>query len=234
MDEFGGDIGIVGHGISVGHKPYTVIGVMPREFGVGIWGSYLVGSYDGSYEGMWVPRVPSPPGALNREAGPIIIARLKKDATLAQANAQLQPLSARFAAAYRAGAEGLKLYARSLEPGIDGQVRTVLLILLGAVGFVLLMACVNVTSLLVARSWTRQRELAIRKALGATRLRILRQLLAKSLLLALAGGALGLFLSVWSGAVPGDTVPFSCSDDFQWQSDSRMAPDICAAEKGTV
>jgi len=196
MDEFGGDIGIVGHEISVDHKPYTVIGVMPREFGAGMLWTYLDGRYDGSVHGMWVPQIPLPPGGPDR-GYPIIIARLKKDATLAQANAQLQPLSARFAAAYRADAEGLKLSAKSFDLGIDPQVRTGLLILLGAVGFVLLMACVNVASLLVARSWTRRRELAIRKALGATRLRILRQLLVESLLLALVGGALGLFLSVW-------------------------------------
>jgi putative ABC transport system permease protein len=196
MDEFGGDIDIVGHDTSVDHKPYTVIGVMPREFGAGILFSYQVDSYDGSVNGMWVPQIPLLSGTPNR-GYPIIIARLKKDATLAQANAQLQPLSARFAATYPAGAKGLKLFVKSFDLGIDPQVRTGLLILLGAVGFVLLMACVNVTSLLVARSWTRQRELAIRKALGATRLRILRQLLAESLLLALAGGALGLFLSLW-------------------------------------
>ncbi|MBZ5496249.1 MAG: ABC transporter permease [Acidobacteriia bacterium] len=203
MDTFGGDMGIVGHDISVDHKPYTVIGVMAREFGAGIGGYYWVGSNDGSGEDMWLPQVPPPPGALNRRAGPLVIARLKKDATLAQVNAQLQPLSARFAASYsavvakRAGPEGLNLFAQNFDLGINPQVQTGLLIILGAVGFVLLMACVNVTSLLVARSWTRQRELAIRTALGATRLRILRQFLAESLLLALAGGAVGLFFSIW-------------------------------------
>jgi putative ABC transport system permease protein len=196
MDEFGGDRNIVGHDITVDHKPCTVIGVLPKEFGAGILWPYLSGSYDGSVKGMWVPQIPLLSGTQNR-GYPILIARLKKDATLAQANAQLQPLSARFAEAYPAGAEGLKLSAKSFDLGIDPQVRTGLLILLSAVGFVLLMACVNVASLLVARSWTRQRELAIRKALGATRRRILRQLLVESLLLALVGGALGLFLSVW-------------------------------------
>ncbi len=197
MNEFGGDVGIVGHSISVNHNPYTVIGVMPREFGVGIHWSYLIGSDAASRDGMWVPWIQSPSVALNREASPIIIARLKKHATPTQADAQLQPLSARFAAAYPAGTQGLHLHARSLDPGIDPRVRTGLLILLGAVGFVLLMACVNVTSLLVARSWTRQRELAIRKALGATRPRVLRQFLSESLLLAMAGGAMGLFFSLW-------------------------------------
>ncbi|MBZ5495584.1 MAG: ABC transporter permease [Acidobacteriia bacterium] len=202
MDEFGGDPGIVGRDISVNQVPYSVLGVMPREFGAGIYLSYLAGKYDGSAVGMWVPQVPSPADASNGGYS-IIIARLKKGATLAQLNAQLQPLSARFAASYpkafvkRAGPELMNLSAKSLDLGIDPNVRAGLWILMGAVGFVLLMACVNVTSLLVARSWTRQRELAIRKALGASRPRILRQLMAESLLLALAGGALGLFLSLW-------------------------------------
>ncbi len=190
MDQFGGDMGIVGRDIPVGDQRYTVIGVMPHEFGVGLsW------SYDD--DGMWLPLVPFTPPAQDREVAGVI-ARLKSDATLASANAQLEPLSARFAATHRdRGQPGLVLRAWSLDVGIDPRVRVGLLVLLGAVGFVLLMASVNVTSLLVARSWTRQREFAIRKALGATRPRLLRQLLTESLLLALVGGALGLFLSYW-------------------------------------
>jgi predicted permease len=196
MDRFGGDPGIIGRNIFLDRMPYTVVGVMPREFGVGIWSSYLVENHDGSREEMWLPQVASPKG-VHGEAGPLIIARLKKNATLEQVNEQLQPLSARFALAYRAGTQGLKLRARIFDAGIDPRMKIGLLILLGAVGFVLLMACVNVTSLLVARSWTRQRELAIRKALGATRLRILRQFMAESLVLALAGGVVGVFISMW-------------------------------------
>lgn len=198
MDEFGGDTGIVGRDISVDHKPYTVVGVMPRDFGAGMF-SYLPEYYDGSFDGMWVPQVPLPPRPRAVSGYPYLLARLKEDATLAQLNAQLKPLSDRFAATYPAGAgaQGLRLFAKSFDLGIDPRVQIALWILLGAVGFVLLMACVNVTSLLVARSWTRQRELAIRSALGATRLRILRQLLAESLLLALAGCATGVFFSTW-------------------------------------
>jgi putative ABC transport system permease protein len=198
MDEFGGDTGIVGRDISVDHKPYTVVGVMPRDFGAGMF-SYQPEYYDGSFDAMWVPQVPLPPRPRAVSGYPYLLARLKEDATLAQLNAQLKPLSDRFAATYPAGAgaQGLRLFAKSFDLGIDPRVQTALWILLGAVGFVLLMACVNVTSLLVARSWTRQRELAIRSALGATRLRILRQLLAESLLLALAGCATGLFFSTW-------------------------------------
>ena len=196
MDEFGGDPGIVGRTISVDHKPYVVIGVMPKEFGLGVDWTYRDLVYGSNYDGMWVPLVASSQDP-QTQLPPLIIARLKQGATLAETNAQLRVLSARFAAAYPAGTEGLDLRARSLNLGIDGRVRTGLLILLGTVGFVLLMACVNVTSLLVARAWTRQKELTIRKALGATQLRLVRQLLSESLLLAMAGGAFGLFLSFW-------------------------------------
>ena len=189
MDQFGGDIGIVGRDIPVGDQRYTVIGVMPQEFGTIDW------SYNS--EGIWLPQVPLPPGAQDADVGSLI-ARLNGDATLAAANAQLKPLSARFAATHRHPAEpGLLLRAWRLDLGIDPRVRVGLLFLLGAVGFVLLLASVNVTSLLVARSWTRRREFAIRKALGANRPRLLRQLLTESLLLALISGALGLFLSYW-------------------------------------
>jgi predicted permease len=197
IEAFGGDPGIIGRNVLLDRKPYIVVGVMPREFGLGIRKNYSFENRDGSGEGIWLAQGPPPSGPLNRDGNPLIVARLKMDATLELLNAQLQPLSARFAEAYRTGTYGLQLQARSLDPGINPQVQTRLLILLGAVGFVLLMACVNVASLLVARSWTRQRELAIRKALGATRLRILRQFMAESLLLASAGGALGLFMSIW-------------------------------------
>jgi putative ABC transport system permease protein len=195
MNDFGGDPGIVGRTISLDHSPYTVIGVMPREFGVGIDWSYR--STARADDGMWLPRVPVSPDAED-EGSPTAIGRLKPGATLAQLNVQLQPLSDRFATTYRRGeAEQLKLSARSLELGLNPSVRIALLILWSAAGFVLLMTCVNVTALLVTRAWTRQRELAIRKALGASRSRLLRQLSTESLLLAAAGGTLGLLFSVW-------------------------------------
>ncbi|NLT65760.1 MAG: FtsX-like permease family protein [Acidobacteria bacterium] len=189
---FGGAPGIIGQSISFNRKPYTVVGVMPREFGAGIWKYYMRGNSDGS-QAMWLSQIPRASGSENGEAGPLIIGRLRKNATLAQLNAQLQPLSNRFAEGYCADADrsALRLQARSINPNIDPRVQTALLILLGA------------------RSWVRQRELAIRKALGATRLRILRQFLAESALLAAAGGALGLFMATWGFAlrplIPPDT-----------------------------
>jgi predicted permease len=196
MDLFGGDTDVIGRSVSISRTPYTIVGVMPREFGLGLRGAYLnqLNRIQGE---IWLPQISTPQYPPNHEFGSQAIARLNKNTALAQVNAQLQPLSARFAKTSRRGLQGTPLRARNLDIRFEPQVQTGILILAGAVGFVLLLACVNVTSLLVARSWTRQRELAIRKSLGASRLRILRQFLAESLLLALAGGALGLLLSTW-------------------------------------
>jgi len=192
MDSFGGDSSIVGRSIFVGDRPYSIVGVMPREFELGVdW----TGESD---EGLWMPLVPSPSDPQNRgRSGGSIVVRLRKGAALSEATAQLKTLSARLAAGHPKNERGLQLVAESPKLEILAGLRTGLLILLGAVGFVLLMASVNVSALLVARGWTRQKELAIRQALGATRLRIVRQLFSESVLLAIAGGALGLLFSVW-------------------------------------
>ncbi len=204
MHKFGGDPGIVGRKISLNQQPYTVIGVMPKEYGLGIF--YTLSQFPGlsgtSFEGIWLPRTLGPTYRGGEVAGGLMVGRLKEGATLAELSAELKPLSDRFAAAqFRTwnpgGPLGIALLAHKLSPGVSAQLHAQLLILMGAVGFVLLMACVNVAALLVARSWARQHELTIRKALGATRLRIARQFLSESLLLALGGGGLGLLFSVW-------------------------------------
>jgi putative ABC transport system permease protein len=192
MDQFGGDQRILGREIIVEKDLYTVIGVMPREFEMGAdW-------MGDSNEGLWVPQVPSAwnPRKSGRPGGEII-ARVKKGVTRSEVDAQLQVLSDRFAGKYPKGRRGVQLGARA--PGLDvfPALRAGLLILFGAVGIVLLMASVNVSALLMARARTRQNELAIRAALGASRLRIVRQLFSESMLLALAGGAFGLLFSVW-------------------------------------
>ncbi len=195
MGELGGDPHIIGRAISVDHKPYTVVGVMPKGFDLGVkWGE--------GNDGLWMPFVYSPLDSVNQGPFSSFVARLKEGVSLSEAKTQLKVISARLASEHpkehRSLVEG---YGMIVTAGANGQIAPVvrigLLILLGAVGFVLLMACVNVTSLLVARAWTRQKELAIRRALGATRLRIVRQLLSETLLLAIAGGTLGLFFSLW-------------------------------------
>ena len=191
QQDFGGDANVLSRSLLVDDKPYQIIGVMPRGFAFGLNG------FDG--KGLWTPVLADPKFADRRDARFYSgVALLKKGVALNQANAQLTTLSARLAAAYPKTDKDLDLAAVSAKGDMVERVRSGLLILLGAVGFVLLVACVNVSALLVARSWTRQKEIAIRRALGATRLRLVRQLLAESAILAIAGGAIGLLVSVWS------------------------------------
>jgi putative ABC transport system permease protein len=197
-DDFGGDSHIVGRSITVDQKPYTVIGVMPKEFNLGVnWG--------GGNPGVWTPSAFPLSDPVSRGRFSSFVARLKPGVTVGQVESQLDAIYARLEAEhprqYPKTRERYGRYGWLVTAGIHGRtnsfVHLALSLLFAAVGFVLLMACVNVTSLLVARSWTRQQELAIRKALGATRSRIVRQLFSESLLLAVAGGAMGLFFSVW-------------------------------------
>lgn len=183
----GGDPHWVGRKIVLNNKQYAVVGVMPSKF-----------DYGTDERGVWLPRVPTPDDATDRESRNMgVVARLKPGATLAEANAQLKTLAARLAAAYPKTDAGWRLDVGGVKESEVGSVSGELLLLLGAVGFVLLIACFNVSGLLLARGWARQKEVAIREALGATRLRIIRQFLTESVLLALMGGGLGLLFSVW-------------------------------------
>jgi len=187
-DFLGGDSHWVGRKITLSGKPYKVIGVMPSKFDMEVTPK----------RGIWLPQVPGPDDATDRDSrfwG--VLARLKPGVTIGAAQVQLKTLSVRLAAAYPKTDAGWTLLAR--DPFMtDSQIGEGLLLLLGAAGFVLLIACVNVSGLLLARGWARQREVAIRKALGATRVRIIRQFLSESVLLALAGGVLGVFFSAWA------------------------------------
>jgi putative ABC transport system permease protein len=177
-------------------KTFRVVGVMPAAFNLGT-----------EKHGIW-EALTSDAKERSRVAGAIV--RLKSDITLAQANAQLKAVSPRLSSAFTGAAAGSVLAASQLKLQMVAGAKKELFILLGAVGFVLLIACVNISSLLLARSWTRQREIAIRVALGATRSRIIRQFLAETVTLALAGGALGFLFAIWGvkalrGIAPPDT-----------------------------
>ena len=184
---FGGDAGIINQRITLDEKAYEVIGVMPRDFefptAAELW---LPLNFDGS------------PGMKQRRAHFLRpIGRLKSGVTLAQAQADTDTIARQLEAAYPDTNKGWNLRLVSLREQIVGNIRSTLFILLGAVGFVLLIACANVANLLMAHAASRRKEIALRTALGAGRLRIARQLITESVMLALFGGALGTLLAIW-------------------------------------
>jgi putative ABC transport system permease protein len=184
---FGGDEAVVGHTARFDGEAYTIVGVMPPGF-----------AYPGNSE-VWLPlRFTVHDLTTQRGAHYLdVIGRLKVGVTMAAAGADVRQIAARLAAAYPRTNDGSTARIVSLRDALVGDVRPALMILLGAVGLVLLVACANVASLMLVRGLARQRELAIRTAMGASRARLVRALLVESLLLATVGGLVGVLLAVW-------------------------------------
>jgi putative ABC transport system permease protein len=187
---FGGNPNILDQTLTLDGRRFTVIGIMPSDFQFPRAGTEL-----------WTPvgQASKDPGWENRGNHPGLagIARLKPGVTAAQAREDMEVVAANLERQYPDSNTGSRVtITPALETAIRG-IRTALLVLLGAVAFVLLIACANVANLLLARATTRQKEIAIRTALGASRGRIIRQLLTESILLSVAGGALGLLLARW-------------------------------------
>ncbi len=198
--QFSADARIIGKIVTLAGDPVTVVGVMPKDFrflfpSMGIYGPRLTG---------WEMEAFLPdqtPAASQTRHGPMLILNVvgkrKPEAPIETVRAEFQAIQARVIPQMPQFYEHIKLRVTPLRDRLVEETRPALLVLLFAVGFVLLIACANVANLLLARATARQKEISIRTALGAGRMRVVRQFLTESLVLALAGGALGLLVARW-------------------------------------
>jgi predicted permease len=200
---FGADPGLIGRSLrlkgTLGTRDFTVVGILPRDFKfyapaelyvpIGLWGA----------DGYLMKR--------ENHDRTLAVARMQSGVSLEQARSQLETIASRLRQQYPETNTGFGVTITPLRERVVGHVRRAVLVLLGAVGFVLLIACVNVANLLLARSVLRRKEVAIRVALGAGWGRVVRQLLTETMLLGLAGGAVGLLLGSWSSSALARLVP---------------------------
>ena len=182
---FGGDPAVVGRAVNLNGEPYTVVGVLPQTVRLPTSGNWR--------DQVWVPLAFPSEEAASRGAHYLeVIARMKTGMTLPKAQAEMDTIAARLAQQYPDFNARRGAVVTPLHEEIVGKMKSPLLILLGAVAFVLLIACANVANLLLARAAVRQKEIALRLALGANRARLTKQLLVESVLLSLVGGLVGL------------------------------------------
>ena len=186
---FGGDQSIINQQLTLNGKSYTVIGVLPQDF-----------QYPSRVD-MWVPvgQLSGEQSWQNRGNHPGLygVARLKPGVTLAAAQAEMKNIAANLDRQYPKEVGGDSVRVQPMLEAYVSDVRGTLWVLFGAVAFVLLIACANIANLLLARAGARQKEMAIRAAMGAGRWRIARQMLTESVLLSLVGGVLGLLIARW-------------------------------------
>jgi putative ABC transport system permease protein len=185
---FGGDAGVLGRIVQLNERPVEIIGVMPASFRFVYQDTDLWGAYRLNRAQPWRETA----GRFMR-----VVGRIKPDATIATARTDVEAIAKRLASTYEFN-KNTSATVIPLREELTGQVRSSLLVLYAAVGVLLSIACFNVANLLLARASSRRREIALRTSLGAGRFAIIRQLVVESLLLAIGGGLLGVFLAHWS------------------------------------
>jgi putative ABC transport system permease protein len=220
---FGRDPNVIGRTVSLDRRPYTIVGVMPEPFTFPPRGSTM----NGEPAALFVPMAFTP---FERQAFGMmynnsVVGRLKPGVTLEAARSEIELLTRRVIERYppplRPFSQGLQIPLGQLDEEIVGRSRSLLLLLMGAVAIVLLIACADVANLMLTRAGGRQRELAIRSAMGASPTRVVRQLLTESFVLAALGAALGLLLGYGTlrvfQSLAGTTLPRAESIGFDWR-----------------
>jgi macrolide transport system ATP-binding/permease protein len=213
LRRFGGRSDIVGQAISLSGNSYTVVGVLPRDFSFAPRGGAE----------FWVPLLDPLPCETRRSCHNLFgVGRLRDGVTMAQARADLQSIARRLEAQYPDSNRDQGASVQSLSKLIVGDVEPVLLLLLAGAGLLLLIACINVASLLLVRSESRKREIAVRGALGATRLRLARQFVTEGLLLSAAGCAGAVLVAMWIMRALSHMIPKDMADRLPFMTQVGM------------
>ena len=193
---FAGDSHIAGRKISLNGLDYTVVGVMPEDFDFPL------------ATDVWKPLAFSPAERANRDSRYLVVlGRLENGVSVGRASAEMSSVTQALAAQYPSSNAGRGVRVETIRSVINNVTDRFTLVLMAAAGFVLLLACSNVANIQLARTLTRQKEMALRMALGAGRRQIVRQLLAESILIAIAGGLLGLLLAAWDADASAKYIP---------------------------